>query len=414
MRKFTLFYLVLFGLAVFSCGKKEIDIKKGDWRGVILPVRENPDIEIPFNFYVESTAENKHTIIIRNADEKIMIDEIILRGDSLIVRIPVFSDEIKALIYGGDSLAGEYIHYGSRSSYGMTFFAKAGVNERFKDKDEKVVSDLTGRWETKVNPGDSNEYRIIGEFIQTGNNLIGTFLSASGDFRYLEGNVYGNKMMMSKVDGAHTVLFTAEISPDGNLINGMLIGGPNWKEKWTAKKNEKAELPDPEKVTELKKGYETIDFSFINTEKKLVSLKDEKFLGKAVVVQISGTWCPNCKDEAVLFAGLYENYQPAGLEVVSLNFESKDTVSALERMLRFKNQTGAGYEFLYAGEPGKNNVMKVLPALKSFNGYPTTIYMDRKHKVRKIYTGFSGPGTGVHYEKMRNGIIDIIEKVLQN
>jgi hypothetical protein len=67
---------------------------------------------------------------------------------------------------------------------------------------------------------------------------------------------------------------------------------------------------------------------------------------------------------------------------------------------------------LYAGETGNKYVMQTLPFLKEFKGYPTTIYLNKQHKVFKIYTGFSGPGTGIYYEKLKSEIINSIEKIL--
>ena len=50
--------------------------------------------------------------------------------------------------------------------------------------------------------------------------------------------------------------------------------------------------------------------------------------------------------------------------------------------------------------------------LKDIIGFPTTIIIDKKGDVRKIHTGFSGPGTGEHYiefisefEKLTNDLL---------
>jgi thiol-disulfide isomerase/thioredoxin len=402
-------------LLFLSCGKSnKTDLKQGAWRGVLLIDKENPSVELPFNFTFEKSSEGKGKIVITNADEKITTDEISFSGDSIFIKMPVFKDEIRAKVINADSILGEYMHYGSKSKYGIPFYASAGKTERFTGAMKQPALDISGRWEATFQPGDSDEYKTVGEFMQKGNHLTGTFLTSSGDYRFLEGAVSGNDMMLSCLDGAHSLLFKATIASDGKLQNGILIGGPTWKEKWIAVKNDKAELPDPEKQSAIKEGTDIIDFTFVDLSNKKVSLSDDKYKGKAVVVQIIGSWCPNCMDETRLFSELYITYQPKGLEIIGLCFESKDFEESRQRIERFVKQLNAKYDFLYAGEVGNKQLMQVLPFMKDFKGYPTTIYLDRNHKVVKVYTGFSGPGTGKHYEKQKNDVVQTFDKLVSN
>jgi thiol-disulfide isomerase/thioredoxin len=397
-----------------SCSKKkQSDLKQGAWRGVMLIDKDNSSVELPFNFTYAKSTDGKLKIIITNAGEKISTDEISFAGDSVIIKMPVFKDEIRAKIVSSDSISGVYMHFGSKSKYGIPFYAAFGKTERFYGANKTPALDITGRWEATFQPGDSEEYKAVGEFYQKGNNLTGTFLTASGDYRFLEGAVSGNDVMLSCLDGAHSLLFTANISPDGKLQNGILVGGPTWKEKWIAFKNEKAELPDPDKQSAIKEGTEKIDFSFPDLKNNKVSLSDDKFKDKAVVIQLMGSWCPNCMDETRLFTELYPIYQPKGLEIIGLCFESKDYEESKQRIQRFSNQLNAKYEFLYAGEVGNKPLMQALPFMKEFKGYPTTIYLDKNHKVVKVFTGFSGPGTGMHYDKQKNDIVQMFDKLIE-
>jgi thiol-disulfide isomerase/thioredoxin len=148
----------------------------------------------------------------------------------------------------------------------------------------------------------------------------------------------------------------------------------------------------------------------MNGEK--VTLDDPKYKNKVVVLQIMGSWCPNCMDETRLLTQLYDTYKQKGLEIIGLCYESNDFNLAKPRIERFSKQLNAKYDFLYAGEVGNKSVLETLPFLKEFKGYPTTIYLDKNHKVTKIYTGFEGPGTGQYYEKLKNDITKYIEKLL--
>ncbi|MBN1634566.1 MAG: TlpA family protein disulfide reductase [Ignavibacteria bacterium] len=408
-----LFVLFLMTAVVFlSCSKEEKVIKTGNWRAVLIIGKNDVKEEIPFTFSFLRSQDGTEQMEIINAEERIKINEISYSGDSVFIKMPVYKDEIKAKMYGSDSVAGEYYHYGSRSNYGIPFYAVWGKAERFEGKNLIPSYDITGRWETIMQPGDSNEYKMVGEFVQEGNKLTGTFLSAAGDYRYLEGVVSGNEFLLSAADGSHTVLFKAEIKDSNVIDNGILIGGPTWQEKWKALKNKDAELPDPEKLSQVKENTK-IEFTFSDLNNNKVSLADEKFKGKVVILQIMGSWCPNCMDETKLLAELYETYQPKGLEIIGLSFESKDFEESKRRIERFVKQLNAGYTFLYAGEANRKNLFEALPFMKEFKGYPTTIYLDRNHIVKKVHTGFSGPGTGFHFEKLKTEIIQFIENLLR-
>lgn len=400
--------ILLVSFAMFSCTHTDKKVlKNGQWIGVLEMDKNDKSQLLPFNF-----TYNKEELVITNAEEKIIIKEITIKNDSIILMLPVFKDEIRAKIISDDSLAGEYLHFGSKSKYSFPFSAKFGKTARFENANISPAFDISGRWETIVQPGDSDQYTIIGEFRQRGNNLIGTFLTPSGDYRFLEGAVSGNQMMLSCLDGSHTLLFKSTISKEGTLENGILIGGPFWKEKWVARINNDIELPDTDKQSAVKDGAGKIDFSFLDLNEKKINLSDEKYYGKAVIVQIMGSWCPNCMDETRFFTEIYDSYQPKGLEIVGLCFESNNFEESKERIQRFVNQLGAKYDFLYAGEAGKNNIFQALPFIKEFKGYPTTLYLDKNHNVKKVYTGFSGPGTGKHYEKQKTDIINFIDKLL--
>ena len=412
--KIGLIILLIGVIGLASCSKKKSEMKQGTWRGVLIIDENNPSLQLPFNFNFSKSTDGKMQLIILNADEKIDATEINFIGDSINIKLPVFKDEIFAKVITDDSISGRYMHYGSKSKYPISFYAVSGRTGRFPDANKPPALDISGRWDATFQQGEKDEYKAVGEFKQNGNHVTGTFLTSSGDYRYLEGAVSGNDFMLSCLDGAHSLLFKATITPDAKLDNGILVGGPTWREKWIAVKNENAKLPDPEKVTELKPGVEKIDFSFQDMKGNKVSLANDKFKNKPVILQIMGSWCPNCMDETRLLAKLYDTYKPKGLEIIGLCYESNDYNQAKPRIERFSQQLNAKYDFLYAGEVGNKSVLETLPFLKDFKGYPTTIYLDKKHKVTKIYTGFEGPGTGEHYEKLKNDITQYIEKLLSS
>jgi thiol-disulfide isomerase/thioredoxin len=408
MRPQLLIILILTVL-LGSCERSRLP-QSGSWRAVLIPDTSDATLEIPFNLEIYYNTDQTLAAAIRNGNETIAISEIIQEGDSIHFHLPVFEGTIDTRI-GKSRLEGTYTHRGSGRSWTIPFFAEYGITDRFPEQTATPAANLTGRWEVWAGAGDQAE-KQVGEFVQTGSRLTGTFLTTTGDYRYLDGKVSGSKMMFSAFDGAHALVFEADISADGQLVNGTFCGGPTWKGVWTAVRNDTVTLPDPKTLTFLKPGYEKLEFAFPDLEGNPVNLNDTRFSGKTVIVQILGSWCPNCMDETRFFAGLYRKYKAQGLEIIGLCYESNDPVKSALAIRRFRDQTDAGYTFLYAGESNKRKAAETLPMLNRILSYPTSVFIDKKGKVRAIFTGFSGPGTGAHYEQLSGEMEELLKTLL--
>jgi thiol-disulfide isomerase/thioredoxin len=271
--------------------------------------------------------------------------------------------------------------------------------------------DISGRWETDFSRGTEDSSKAIGVFKQRKNHLEGTFLTPTGDYRFLEGSVDGKNLTLSCFDGSHAFLFKGEINGNESLI-GTFWSGLHWSEPWTARRNESFELPNPDSLTFLKQGYKKLEFSFPDLEGKKVSLADEKFKNKVVIVQIMGSWCPNCMDETVFLSNLYNKKNKKDLEIIGLAFE-KIPERAHQNLLRLKDKFKVNYPILLAGPSDKKEAAKALPALNHIMSFPTTIFIDKKGIVRKIHTGFSGPATGSEYDKFKEEFNLFVDKLLK-
>ena len=412
MDKLKLLIAALLLIQFIGCSSKEPS--KGIWRGEIQLNENAEESTLPFIFEWNKNSDGKDLIIINNADEKIKVDEITFEGDSVFIKLPIFKDEIRASLKNNNLLSGSYLHVGSKSKYSMPFKAVFGDKERFKNQNpqtEKPLANVSGRWKIIVEYENGKLEQMVGEFVQANTRLTATFLTTTGDFRYLEGIATGEKIYLSAVDGNHTILIKANVSMNGELENGLIIGGPKWRDKWTAKRDEEFKLPDATGITKIKEGTGEVNFTFTDLSGKRVSISDDKYKGKPVIVQLMGSWCPNCMDETRLFNELYEKYNPKGLQIIGLCFETNNFEESKLRIERFVKQLGAKYDFLYAGEVG-SSISETLPFIEKINGYPTTLYLDKEHKIVKVYTGFSGPGTGKYYLELKEETIKIIESLL--
>ncbi len=247
----------------------------------------------------------------------------------------------------------------------------------------------------------------MGLFKQEGSKLYATFLSISGDYRYLEGVVQGNKFYLSAFIGGGLSYFSGSFD-DAKVLNGK-VGNLTF----VATKNEEAALPDPYKLTYLKEGYKTFDFTLPDADGKKVSLQDEKFKNKVTIITIGGTWCPNCMDEATFMAPWYKANKARGVEVIGIQFERKaDPAYVKAAMEKFKTRFGIEYTELFGGIADKNGVAAAFPALNTFLSYPTMLFIDKKGNVDKIYTGFTGPATGDYYTQFIKEFNEEVDKLL--
>ena len=403
-----LFCLIL--VLVCGCTRQNV-LKQGPYLGVIRIDSTEEQMDLPFNMIYAITPDGQKVMQVSNAAEVIMITEFAVSGDSVFMKFPVFTSEINAVIRH-DSLVGLYFPKGKEAGNGYAFYAVPGITDRFPWAKQKPSANLSGRWKITENAGTPDSTLMVGEFVQDSSHVSGTILNTGGDYRYLEGKVSGNKFMMSAIDGAHTLTFTADISSAGKLENGRFMGSPTWKSIWHAEKNESFSLPRMDELVKIKTGPGfTFNLPDINGEK--VSLDEPRFKNKVLIVMAIGTWCPNCLDETAFFREIYTNYRDSGLEIIALCFEDKSFELSKPRMERFIAQTGATYPFLYAGPRGRESLHSVLFNLEDPMAYPTTMYIDRKGKIRKVETGFSGPGTGQHYTEFCDKTTKYIESLLE-
>jgi thiol-disulfide isomerase/thioredoxin len=379
--------------------------KEGLWRGTIQMVGGELPFKMVFNFN-----QSDEPVEIWNGKEKIGITEIRMAHDSLFLKLPVFDSEIKARLKDSVTLDGAWFNYYGGPDYIVPFTARFGDTTRFKTPDISPKSNITGKWETVFSADTEDEYAAIGQFEQTGNRLLGTFLTTTGDYRFLEGSMVGDSMFLSCFDGAHAYLFKGKVLND--TIQGQYWSGLTWQEPWTAIRNENAELPDATTLTHIKEGA-AISFSLPDPDSNIVSLDLPQFQNKVIILQIMGSWCPNCKDESILFSELYNDYHARGLEIIGLSFERTrgDFDKAAKLVRRMKGQLKIPYTICVAGTD-RPDAKKVLYFIEQLKSYPTSIILDPAGNIIKIHTGFSGPATGEAYTQLVKDYRETIESLL--
>lgn len=366
---------------------------------------------MPFSLDVTSTGETVEAYL-RNGTERVLIREVMWTDETVHLRLPAFNTVFEATPTAQGMMGNLTLIKEEGKPQVIPFTATPNTDHRFFAETNQPAGDVSGRWAVTFVEADSIYTEAIGEFEQEGSRVLGTFITKSGDYRFLEGTLNGNQLYLSCFDGAHAFLFKATLQPD-NTLAGDFWSGTHWHETWTAYRDANARLPDATTLTYLKDAYNRFDFTFPDVDSNLVSLTDPRFQNKVTLVTLSGTWCPNCHDKADFLADYHRQNRDRGLEVVSLMYEHlEDFGEAVEQVRQFRSKFNIAHELLIAGISDKAEASETLPMLNHILAYPTTIFVDRQGTVRKIHTGFTGPGTGTHYETYTADFYAFVDQLL--
>jgi thiol-disulfide isomerase/thioredoxin len=399
---FILFTCICIGL------QAQTPLQQGYWRATL---NRNDGNAIVFNFQLQYI-NNKPVLYIVNAAERLRVDKItVTKTDSVIIQMPVFESQFRAKLIGKTKLEGVWIKGGSKQNQIMPFVAIANKPERFKIT-STTTKNITGKWAVsfgeKANPA-------IGIFKQKGKQLSGSIVTPTGDYRYLSGVVNGDTLLLSTFDGGHAFAFSAIINNNTTITNGKFYSGAVSNESFTAIKNDTATLPDLAAM-QVKDGEDKLHFSFKGLDGKQISITDERFKNKVVIVQIMGSWCPNCMDETAFLSDFYNKNKQRGIEVIALAYElTTNFERSKNSILKFKERFNVQYPILITGVTvsDEQRTEKTLPQLTPIKVFPSTIILNKNGAVRKIDTGFYGPGTGSYFENFKKEFTTLIDALVK-
>jgi thiol-disulfide isomerase/thioredoxin len=400
-------------LTVQGCAKKPTatvtdgPIALGTWRATL----KLPGGELPFGLELARESD-QYVAYLVNGAEHVRVPEVTVANGRIDMKMPGYENTISAKI-DGDRLDGKLtLIKRDRKDQVIDFKARYGLDYRFVEKPETDNADLSGRWAVKFKPDDGKPYDAVGEFSQMHSEVTGTFLTGTGDHRFLAGDVRNDDFYLSTFDGAHAYLYKGHVDGKGKL-SGVYWSGLASREEFTGTRDDNASLGDAENATQLRADADDLNFTFPDLDGKPVSLKDPQFAGKVIIVTLGGSWCPNCHDEAAFLGPYYLQNRARGLEVIELMFEHfGDFAQAAAATKRFRDTFDLQYPMLIAGTSDKDDAAKRLPQLNGIFAFPTTLFLDRKGRVRRIYTGFSGPGTGDHYQQLIDDFDSTVDQLL--
>ena len=369
-------------------------LARGPWHGVLTV---NGARRLPFELEVLADSAGHPRALLRNGGESFHLTEFdLIAGDSLRIGLHVFDAALVGRVKG-KSFKGYWQKFDGKKPFRVPFTLKPGAPGQ---PSVEPAVDFSGRWAVTFTDDEGVAYPAVGELKQRGNLLSGTFLTTTGDYRYLRGTARKDTVRLYTFDGAHGYVFEARRQADGSL-KGDFWSGMSGHETWTARRDPQAQLPNADTLTGMKPGATRLRFKFPNIdEQTMVAITYPKYQGKVVVVQLLGTWCPNCLDETNFLAPWYRANRQRGVEVIGLGFErSADPQVATARLRKLRDRLGITYDLALAGTADKAEASKALPQLRGVLAFPTTIIVGKDGTVRRVHTGFSGPGTDKYYEE---------------
>jgi thiol-disulfide isomerase/thioredoxin len=273
---------------------------------------------------------------------------------------------------------------------------------------------ISGQWDLEGVASSKGEktWRMI--LRQSGTEISGAVLRVDGDTGTMTGSFQDGKFVLSHFSGSRPALLILKPASDGTMDVSLsgLHGFSEMKAVRPAEARAKG-LPEPTDAdlhTTVKDPKAPFAFSFPDLNGHVVSNTDPRFLGKVVLINITGSWCPNCHDEAPFLAALYDKYHSQGLEVVALSFEEADQLKNPTRLKAFIKEYGIKYTVLLGGET--DSAKAKLTQAVNWDAWPTTFFVGRDGIVRGAHAGFPSPGSGELYKQEKDEFVAKVEKLL--
>lgn len=422
MQQLLLYFSIIGVLAFQACGPTEAKVQTPSSKVELQKVADEKFTYWRFSLKIDSLREipfvlelNNHdsSAHIINGDERLETNKFQLSGSKFKLTLPLFNSEFIGEHNKNTNLISGNWHNHYKDKEGKPYiipFVAEPSSVRFPLCDKK--RELKEKWRTVFSYNTDDPGDAIGFFKQKEDYVIGTFTTPTGDYRFLEGGFCADSVMrLSCFDGSHAFLFESKLIND--TLWGQFYSGNHWKEDWMAVADEDFELEDPFKLTYVENEEEPLSFSFPDLNGDTLHFPNTKTEGKVVVIQVMGSWCPNCMDESRFFKEVYEEYSSQGLEIISLCYEVGSLEQKKKSVEKLISHLGTTHQYLIAGDACKDCAAESLPMLNHIISFPTTIVIDKKGDIRSVHTGFYGPSTGKYYEDYKNEFTELIENLIK-
>ncbi len=374
----------------------------GLWYAKVSPTEENP---VEFRVRIARKGKGLTAELINGVASE-PFSGVSWDGRKLTLGMAYYDAKIVAGLEGSD-LRGTYDRVVSTGTREVPFFASRRAPTPTPVRKEGVS--VAGTWAAEIaRPGGRIE-KVVAILAQKGTAVTGTMATGGGDYGPLHGTFDGEQLVLMVFNGVFVYRFDAELLPDGNLA-GEFRSGKEPPVDWrAARQTAIAEFPG----SKPKEPGKPFDFRLPELDGKPVSSSDPRFTGKVLIVTAMGTWCPNCHDEAPVLEELRKRFGPRGLEVVAFTYEANSDMERNRRLVdQFRKRDGVTYPILFAGTTKEAASSPLFAALDGPRVYPTTLFLDRQHRIVKVHSGFDGPATGELFRRLTKDWNETVRKLL--
>ncbi len=397
---FVVVALALVGVAgsAGTASAQAVDSPVGRWDGTVLV----NNIEIPFQFEIGGTAAQL-TGSFFDGDLRSESTAGRFENGAVSLSFDQYGSRLDAVLRDG-VLEGKY----DRGTRGAGYVFKA--RRALPTSTDATAPSIAGTWIIPTNSSKGEKaFRFIAR--QNGSAVSAAILRVDGDTGTLSVSYRKGTFVLSHFSGVRPLLLEVTLTSDGTL--SVLQNKQTTLKAVREAEARKAALPEPtdsEAHTRAKDPSSPLVLSFPDLNGKTVSLADSPFTGKVVIVSITGSWCPNCHDEAPFLVDLYKKYRGLGLEIVAVSFEEAAQLANPERVRAFAKRYGIEYPIVLAGEPDELNTK--VTQFDNLNAFPTSFYLGRDGRVRFVHAGFPSPASGPFYQEAREDIVRQVEALL--
>jgi len=356
-------------------------------------VETGDGVEIPFFLQLPGDC-NGRTATIINGEERIQV-ACERRGRQVVLDFPVYGTRISATTLNAGTIEGTWIRgylppERQRMAFAATPIAEPEPGDRFRTETPGGAQsiDVSGIWRMRFETHGPAK----GVFSQAAGVVKGTaeMPSEYGDLRFLAGGVSREHFSLSSFDGQHAYLLEGRVQSNG-AIAGTFVCCDDVRDTFVAERSEDFQVVDPLQQVRVVSDERRLDFE---------ELHKSKYDGKAIILELFGTWCPNCNDLAPVLGELYQTHHDDGLEVVGLAFElSQDPTYNEARLAAYRQRHHLAWDLVLAQAEPAELFSHDGAKLSTIEGVPVTIFLNRDRSVHAIYAGFSGPATGDEHRK---------------
>ena len=419
------FVLVLVSLCIWALSARvmfaaQSHAPNGLWDGTI----QSRAGEVNFGIELDQQGSNVKAVLV-NATDRQPFTSATWDGQTLTLGLDYYDGKLTLHYVLPQSMEGEYSRLTSKGVVHIP--VTLAPHHQVPGTKRWTGPSIAGDWILREEGAQGAEKNVLTTFTQEkvasdeGRVFAtGIMEPVSGDTGLLHGVVSTGAngqthFHLSRFDGIHVLAMDGEFAPDSSL-KGQ-IGGVKALSAFTAERSKDAAAADPNALagglTHVKDPQEPFHFSGVDQSGRTVDQSSPEFKGKPVIVDIFGTWCPNCHDEAPLLEQLYRKYQAQGLVIVGLAYEYiDDTPRNLRQISIYRDKYGITFPLLLTGTTDQGQIQKTLPQLVNFGAYPTTIFLDRNGRVRAIHAGFAGPSTGDKYQEAQQHMDELTREIV--